>query len=98
MEKKNILWTGGAIVLSIFLVLLIVGAIAYKVAGCILLFKISEWSFHWYYIETDIKYMTISLSVALWVWYFIALVFITVFFTSAYKNICKRIKKENYDN
>ena len=97
MEKKNFFGVGCGIVLSIFLVLLmvlpIVGAIAAKVAGYILLFKISEWSFHWYYIETDIKYMTISLSVALWVWYFIALVFITVFFTSAYKNICKRIKK-----
>ena len=76
----------------------IVGAIAAKVAGYILLFKISEWSFHWYYIETDIKFMTISLSVALWVWYFIALGLITVFVTSAYQRICKRIKKENYDN
>ena len=98
MEKNNTLGVGCAIVLSIFLVLPIVGAIAAKVAGYILLFKISEWSFHWYYIETDIKFMTISLSVALWVWYFIALVFITVFFTSAYQRICKRIKKENYDN
>ena len=102
MEKKNILRTGFVIVYSIFLILLIVlpivGAIAAKVAGYILLFKISEWSFHWYYIETDIKYMTISLSVALWGLYFIALLFITAFFISAYQRICKRIKKENYDN
>ena len=72
MEKNNTLGVGCAIVFSIILVLLIVlpivGAIAAKVAGYILLFKISEWSFHWYYIETDIKYMTISLSVALWGW------------------------------
>ena len=96
MEKKNFFGVGCGVVLSIFLVLLsvlpIVGAIAAKVAGYILLFKISEWSFHWYYIETDIKFMTISMYVALWMWYFIALVFITEFFTSAYKNICKRIK------
>lgn len=102
MEKKNFFGVGCGIVLSIFLVLLmvlpIVGAIAAKVAGYILLFKISEWSFHWYYIETDIKYMTISLSVALWVWYFIALGLITVFVISAYQRICKRIKKENNDN
>ena len=102
MEKKNILRTGFAIVYSIFLILLIVlpivGAIAAKVAGYILLFKISEWSFHWYYIETDIKFMTISLSVTLWLLYYIALLFITAFFISAYQRICKRIKKENYDN
>ena len=98
MEKNNILGVGCAIFLVLLSVLPIVGAIAAKVAGYILLFKISEWSFHWYYIETDIKFMTISLSVALWVWYFIALVFITAFFTSAYQRICKRIKKENYDN
>ena len=98
MEKNNTLGVGCVIVLLIFLVLPIVGAIAYKVAGCILLFKISEWSFHWYYIETDIKFMTISLSVTLWGLYFIALVFITAFFISAYERICKRIKKENYDN
>ena len=102
MEKKNILRTGFVIVYSIFLILLIVlpivGAIASKVASYILLFKISEWSFHWYYIETDIKFMTISLSVALWGLYFIALLFITAFFISAYQRICKRIKKENYDN
>ena len=102
MEKKNILRTGFAIVYSIFLILLIVlpivGAIAAKVAGYILFFKISEWSFHWYYIETDIKFMTISLSVTLWMLYYIALLFITAFFISAYERICKRIKKENYDN
>ena len=102
MEKKNFFGVGCGMVLSIFLVLLsvlpIVGAIAAKLAGYILLFKISEWSFHWYYIETDIKFMTISLSVTLWMLYYIALLFITAFFISAYERICKRIKKENYDN
>ena len=98
MEKNNILGVGCAIFLVLLSVLLIVGAIAAKVAGYILLFKISEWSFHWYYIETDIKFMTISLSVTLWLLYYIALLFITAFFISAYERICKRIKKENYDN
>ena len=97
MEKKNFFGVGCGVVLSIFLVLLsvlpIVGAIAAKVAGYILLFKISEWSFHWYYIETDIKFMTISLSVTLWLLYYIALLFITAFFISAHQRICKRIKK-----
>ena len=98
MEKNNTLGIGCTIIFLIFLILPILGAIAVKVASSILFFKISEWSFHWYYIETDIKFMTISLSVALWVWYFIALGLITVFVTSAYQRICKRIKKENYDN
>ena len=98
MEKNNTLGVGCTIIFLIFLILPILGAIAFKVASSILFFKISEWSFHWYYIETDIKYMTISLSVALWVWYFIALGLITVFVTSAYQRICKRIKIENYDN
>ena len=93
MEKNNILGVGCAIFLVLLSVLLIVGAIAAKVAGYILLFKISEWSFHWYYIETDIKFMTINLSVTLWLLYYIALLFITAFFISAYKNICKRIKQ-----
>ena len=83
MEKNNILGVGCAIFLVLLSVLLIVGAIAAKVAGYILLFKISEWSFHWYYIETDIKFMTISLSVTLWLLYYIALRFITALFISA---------------
>lgn len=98
MEKNNTLGIGCTIIFLIFLILPILGAIAVKVASSILFFKISEWSFHWYYIETDIKFMTISLSVALWGLYFIALLFITAFFISAYQRICKRIKKENYDN